>query len=82
MTNETINLARLAYMVGQISECCDLTGKDTENLIEYAKKFTAWEEKNVLTLPNGWEDYINRGNDDYESLIYKKAEEFVNEYLR
>lgn len=82
MNNKETNLARLAYMVGQISECYDLTGKDTENLIEYAEKFTAWEKENVLTLPNGWENYIDQGNDDYESLIYKKAEEFINEYLR
>lgn len=81
MTNKEINLAQLTFAVGQACGDYDMSRKDIEALVNCANEFTEWEKKNVLSLPNGWEDYIANGGDDYESVIYKQAEEFVNEQL-
>lgn len=77
MTNKEINLAQLAFAVGQACSNYDMSRQDVEALVDCANEFTEWEKKNVLSLPNGWEDYIANGGDDYESVIYKQAEEFV-----
>lgn len=82
MTNKEINLAKLSFTVGQISEDFDMSCRDIEELINYANSFTVWEENNILSLPNGWEDYTVNGGDDYEFLIYQWAQKFVNEKLK
>lgn len=82
MTNKEINLAKLSFTVGQISEDFDMSCGDIERLINYANSFTVWEENNILPLPNGWEDYTVNGGDDYESVIYQWSQKFVNEKLK
>lgn len=81
MTNKEINLVRLAFAVGQICGDYDMTCKDVEALVDCANNFTEWEKENVLSLPNGWEDHINNGGDDYESAIYNHAREFADNKL-
>ena len=76
--HKDINLARIAFAAGQYFDD-DLSCKDTEDLIATAESFTEWEKKNVLSLPNGWDDYTDNGGDDYESEIYKWAKEYVDE---
>lgn len=73
-THGNVNLAIMAFAIGQIYSNDTLVC--VEKIIEYAEEFTLWEAKNVLSLENGWETYMENGGEDYESTIYKWAEEF------
>lgn len=74
-THKGINVVNMVLAIGQINQDKSLSIY-AERIIDYAKAFTSWEVKNVLCLDNGWETYMERGGEDYESVIYEWAENF------
>ena len=75
-TDGEINLAQLAYAIAQNNPDAGLS-VHVEAVIDYARKFTSWEAKNVLCLENGWETYMKDNGEDYESVIYEWADKFI-----
>lgn len=75
MKDNNVNAIYLAAAIGQLHPDFDLWSH-LNCLMYYAKRFNEWERKNVLCLPNGWEDYTLNGGSDYESVIYEWAKGF------
>lgn len=74
-TSSEINLAFMAFAIGQINPN-DSVFMCAESIVDYARRFTEWEEQNVLSLEDGWGTYMENGGEDFESTIYEWAEEF------
>lgn len=74
-TSSEINLAFMAFAIGQINPN-DSAFMCAESIVDYARRFTEWEEQNVLSLEDGWGTYMENGGEDFESTIYEWAEEF------
>lgn len=70
-----INLAFMAFAIGQ-THPNDSAFICAERIVDYTRKFTEWEQQNVLSLEDGWESYMENGGEDYESTIYEWAKEF------
>ena len=75
MTSSEINLAFMAFAIGQ-THPNDSALICAESIVDYAKRFTEWEQQNVLSLKDGWETYMENGGEDFESVIYEWAKEF------
>ena len=71
-----INLAFMAFAIGQ-THPNDSAFICAESIVDYAQEFTEWEQKNVLSLKDGWETYMENGGEDFESVIYEWANEFI-----
>lgn len=78
MTREEsiMNLACLSFAIGQ-THPEESAFNNIEAIIRYSNAFSRWEYQNVLRLPNGWEDYMANGGEDYESIIYQWAKDFT-----
>lgn len=74
MKDEKINLACLAFAIGQLHPT-ESTFYHAERIVGYVEAFNDWEEKNVLSLPNDWEDYTSQHGKDYEEVIYEWAKD-------
>lgn len=75
ISHPDINLTCLAFAIGQRNPK-ESAFSNVEAIAKYVKSFNTWEKENVLSLPNGWEDYMENGGDDYESVIYEWAKSF------
>lgn len=75
LSHADINLASIAFAIGQQDPKGSIFN-DMALLIKYVESFNDWEKKNVLCLPNGWEDYTKNGGNDYESAIYEWTKDF------
>ncbi len=75
MRNTGLNFIMLGVAIGQCHPDLE-PGSYMLELIGYAEHFDLWEKKCVLSLPNGWESYMEQGGEDYESTIYKWAKDF------
>lgn len=74
MEDEKINLACLAFAIGQLHPN-ESAFYHVERIVSYVEAFNYWEKKNVRSLPNGWEGYTDQHGKDYEEVIYEWAKD-------
>ncbi len=77
MEDSKMNLVCLACAIGQLNPEASVFPYTAESIVNYVNAFDSWEANNVLCLPNGWEDYMDNGGKDYESVIYEWAKDFA-----
>lgn len=73
--NNKENFIMLGVAIGQCHPDLE-PGSYIEQLIDYVERFNFWEKREVLSLPEGWESFQERGGEDYESAIYRWAKHF------
>lgn len=73
--NTKINFIMLGVAIGQCHPELE-PGSYIEQLVNYAECFDLWEKQEVLSLPDGWESFQERGGEDYESAIFRWAKDF------